>query len=273
MQWITLFLASCLTFCVIVKAKEDSYLGEFPWTVSLKLVGLFGHDCGGAILNNVSLSLFGFKNKLYLDIDSFQSWVLTTAYCAQLNDEFDHPNFEVIAGILDRNNDESGQIRHVEKAYVHPYFSSDQGSDIALLKLDFPLEFNENVTAVNMAVDAEALESTFMDCTESGWSKEDKHPIMQKSPLILIDTEVCQEGASDGDKVPTTSFCAGNESGATEMCPGYIGSPVTCMENDQPVLVGLQSFTWECNAANTPGIYTSIRSLRNWVEYTLEKEE
>eukprot|EP00093_Oithona_nana_P012848 12848.XXX_868532_867894_1 [CDS] Oithona nana genome sequencing. len=195
MQWITLFLASCLTFCVIVKAKEDSYLGEFPWTVSLKLVGLFGHDCGGAILNN--------------------SWVLTTAYCAQLNDEFDHPNFEVIAGILDRNNDESGQIRHVEKAYVHPYFSSDQGSDIALLKLDFPLEFNENVTAVHMAVDAEALESTFMDCTESGWSKEDKHPIMQKSPVILIDTEVCQEGASDGDKVPTTSFCAGNESGAT----------------------------------------------------------
>ena len=135
-----------------------------------------------------------------------QSWVLTTAYCAQLNDEFDHPNFEVIAGILDRNNDESGQIRHVEKAYVHPYFSSDQGSDVALLKLDFPLEFNENVTAVHMAVDAEALESTFMDCTESGWSKEDKHPIMQKSPLILIDTEVCQESASDGDRCQLPAF-------------------------------------------------------------------
>ena len=103
---------------------------------------------------------------------------------------------------MDRNgNDESGQIRHVEKAYVHPYFSSEQGSDIALLKLDFPLEFNENVTAVNMAVDANALESTFMDCMESGWSKEDKHPIMQKAPVILIDTEVCQEQASDGDKV------------------------------------------------------------------------
>lgn len=53
MQWVTLFLASYLTFCV-VKAKENAYLGEFPWTVSLKLVGLFGHDCGGAILNNVN---------------------------------------------------------------------------------------------------------------------------------------------------------------------------------------------------------------------------
>ena len=136
-----------------------------------------------------------------------QSWVLTTAYCAQLNDEFDHPNFEVIAGILDRNaNEESGQIRHVEKAYVHPYFSSDQGSDIALLKLDFPLEFNENVTAINMPFVANALESTFMDCIESGWSKEDKHPIMQKTPVVLIDTEVCQELASDGDKVTLSNY-------------------------------------------------------------------
>ena len=38
------------------------------------------------------------------------------------------------------------QIRHVEKAYVHPYFSPEQSSDIALLKLDEPLEFNDFVT-------------------------------------------------------------------------------------------------------------------------------
>ena len=37
------------------------------------------------------------------------------------------------------------QIRHVEKAYVHPYFSPEQSSDIALLKLDESLEFNDFV--------------------------------------------------------------------------------------------------------------------------------
>ena len=37
------------------------------------------------------------------------------------------------------------QIRHVEKAFVHPYFSPEQSSDIALLKLDEPLEFNDFV--------------------------------------------------------------------------------------------------------------------------------
>ena len=48
----TIFIAF-LSFCA---AKEDTILGEFPWTVSLKLVGLWGHDCGGAILNEVNIS-------------------------------------------------------------------------------------------------------------------------------------------------------------------------------------------------------------------------
>ena len=47
-------------------------------------------------------------------------------------------------------------------------------------------------------------------------------------------------------QVPATSFCAGNEYGSTEMCPGYTGSPVSCEENGVPVLVGLQSFNWVC---------------------------
>ena len=41
------------------------------------------------------------------------------------------------------------QIRHVETAYVHPYFSPEQSSDIGLLKLDEPLEFNDYVKGKN----------------------------------------------------------------------------------------------------------------------------
>ena len=75
----TMSLFRLLGFFVIIPficAKEEATLGEFPWTVSLRLDGLLGHDCGGAILN--------------------ESWILTTAYCADLNDQLDHANFVVV---------------------------------------------------------------------------------------------------------------------------------------------------------------------------------
>merc|ERR1711990_1196540 len=86
-------------FIQVICGKEEATLGEFPWTVSLRLSGFVGHDCGGAILNS--------------------TWILTTGYCAQLNDDLDH-------GI---NGEDSEQIRHVEKAFVHPYFSPELSSD------------------------------------------------------------------------------------------------------------------------------------------------
>ncbi len=95
-----------------------------------------------------------------------------------------------------------------------------------------------------------------------------------KEYLVPISTQECQTNADDGNYVPSTSFCAGNEEGATVMCPGYTGSPVTCSEGGgNSVLIGLQSFNWVCNTANSPGIYTSIREMRDWIEYILNKDQ
>ena len=53
-----LLLIIFFALSVLVKAKEEAVPGEFPWTVSLELdpqQGYFGHDCGGAILNEVHI--------------------------------------------------------------------------------------------------------------------------------------------------------------------------------------------------------------------------
>ena len=54
------------------------------------------------------------------------------------------------------------------------------------------------------------------------------------------------------------------------MCPGYTGSPVKCIEDGKNVLIGLQSFNWACGTQNTPAVYTSLRQLRDWIDYILE---
>ena len=45
-------------FIQVICGKEEATLGEFPWTVSLRLSGFVGHDCGGAILNSVQLNKY-----------------------------------------------------------------------------------------------------------------------------------------------------------------------------------------------------------------------
>ena len=50
----------------VVYAKENANPGEFPWVVSLQLdsqQGYFGHDCGGAIINEVNTFRSGSFNK------------------------------------------------------------------------------------------------------------------------------------------------------------------------------------------------------------------
>merc|ERR1711860_371360 len=101
-------------------AKEDAILGEFPWTVSLRN-SLIGHDCGASILS--------------------ENWIIATAYCASLNNDLDPDNFVAVAGdynIAAAGNDQTEQIRNIEKVFIHPYFGPEQNADIALIKLRTP---------------------------------------------------------------------------------------------------------------------------------------
>ena len=53
-------------FIQVIFGKEEATLGEFPWTVSLRLFGFVGHDCGGAILNPVKIFKSNFVAKVVL---------------------------------------------------------------------------------------------------------------------------------------------------------------------------------------------------------------
>merc|ERR1712198_342627 len=92
-------------------APEETLPGEYPFTVSLQIPDLGGHNCAGAIISD--------------------RWVLTTAYCGDTDDSLDHNNFIVVANIWDiKAKNETHQVRHVDRVYRHPYFSSQQSCDL-----------------------------------------------------------------------------------------------------------------------------------------------
>lgn len=61
------------------------------------------------------------------------------------------------------------QVRQVKTIVVHPHFDVvSYDSDIALVQLDIPLEYNAAVRPVCLPNSTETLSSSYL-CTASGW--------------------------------------------------------------------------------------------------------
>jgi len=236
-------LLSLLPSCLAIQEAEP---GQFPYTVSLQITSLGGHNCAGAIIS--------------------PWWVLTTAYCADTDDSLDHDHFLVVAGEFDLHTMEgTEQTVHVEKVYRHPYYSSKQGCDIALVRLNTSLTLNPWVQPVDMADLGQEFSGS---CQESGWSQQGSHFKMQWAEPSVISTEECKTIDNIGPNIGFASFCGGsNEDNRAEMCPGYTGSPLVC----GGVLAGLQSYTYVCGEQQQPSVYTKVAALRDWADWVIAK--
>jgi len=223
--------------------------GQFPFAVSLQIPELGGHNCAGAIIS--------------------KNWVLTTAYCGDTDDSLDHNNFIVVAGVWDINaKNESRQVRHVDRVYRHPYFSSQQSCDLALIRLSESFDMT-SLSSIPLASMNQEFEG---ECTEIGWSQLAGGSRLQAGSPTYIDTEKCEANTEIGAGINFSTFCAiDEETNMAEMCPGYFGSPVVCTDGTQDVLAGFQSYTFACKTTGVPSTYAKVSGLRDWIDYILSK--
>ena len=214
------------------------------------MTGLGGHNCAGVLLS--------------------PWWVVSTGLCAQTDDDLDHDHFQVVAGEWNLAGDDgTEQVRHVETVYTHPYFSAEQGGDIALIKLNSSLELGQFVAPVSLAQFGSSYEGS--RCVEAGWSTLSGHVKLQYGEVMLSTQEECEADPNAGPHAWAT-MCGGEEdTGTAVMCPGYTGSPLVCPEGEEMVLAGLQSFTYSCGTQGGPSVYTNISALADWVEYIISK--
>ena len=89
--------------------------------------------------------------------------------------------------------------------------------------------------------------------------------------------------------MPNTAFCGydGSTNEQSAMCPGYTGSPLSCLISTQRshiskynkkhndlveegrYLVGVQSLNFACNVDHSPSLYTKLQELREFIDYTI----
>jgi len=181
--------------------------------------------------------------------------------------------FHVYLGKQHRTQHDESEIKIGVKNWISHFFYNHTTTDydIAILTLEEEVEFTSKIRPI-------CLHSPYdvtMDMTArvSGWSdKEMDGGVAEELQVIdieLVDHDTCTlllQNLTHGIERPTQNMlCAGNLQGGTDACDGDSGGPLSLDINNQHFLVGLVSWGYGCGRINTPGGYTKISALLDWI--------
>ncbi|NXY49086.1 TMPS5 protease, partial [Ceuthmochares aereus] len=132
---------------VRVVGGTDASPGRWPWQVSLYHGSQ--HHCGGSVLDS--------------------EWIITAAHCVHSYRQLQASAWLVFAGIITHRSIKEEAGVSVKKIVYHPlYNDSSLDYDIALLKLQVPLNFSDAICAVCLPPSPQDLfQGT--QCWVSGW--------------------------------------------------------------------------------------------------------
>ncbi|XP_034942335.1 serine protease snake [Chelonus insularis] len=249
-----------------VKAKPM----EFP---HMAMIG-YGKDviswqCGGSVIS--------------------EDYILTAAHCINSTDK--GPAIKVRVGTISTKALEpTMQERDIVERIGHPEYRLPlRYNDIALLKLDQPLDFNEYIRPACLEVESmqELSMTRKLHFIASGFGKtayeaDYGSDDLMKVTLDYISPETCQRNYQSevgSRQMPQglipSMLCAGIMEGGKDTCQGDSGGPLQrvlhtpyCMYS----IVGVTSFGKFCAFKNSPAIYTQVSSYLDWIEHVVWTE-
>jgi len=250
-----------------VVGGEEAVPYSSPWMASMRVNGR--HICGGSILT--------------------KDWIITAAHCSveshssskrsflrhffnlkTRGDSWhvrDHTKITIVAGEFDRSVQEGPeQERSVAEIIVHSdYNSQTHDKDLALLRLETPLDFSEEISPVCLP-DADVLPTD--TCKATGWGetqdRTETNNILREASLPILDQNLCMEDIGSA-LITENMLCAGYQEGGIDTCQGDSGGPLVCQRSGCWVLAGLTSFGNGCAEPQNPGVYTRVANFQDWI--------
>lgn len=208
-----------------------------------------GISCGGSVID--------------------REFVLTAAHCVSPIDGIPLVVY-VVAGQHDLSEQEpQEQEREVDRAIIHPSYKWWLTSDIALLKLKSPLDFNDKLRPVCLPeVGEELAEGT--NVTVTGWGRD--HRPGQKDVLqqIVLPVSSQRKCFSLTPGLICTLSKAGE--GGLGICSGDSGGPLMVQKEGFWYQHGVNSHNYGlCNATTGAyeSYYTKVSAYKRWIDDTI----
>ena len=279
------YLAITITVIVGTPLKEKSEFqsnaqhGEWPWQVNFQHCTKISHNddscewkhlCGASIVDN--------------------QWVITAAHCiAESGFRFDSKNpgeeWSVVVGMDKMDNPQLGKTNagkrvFLEKIEIHESyrFNYITHSDIALLKLDESLEYNEYIQPIGFPDGHEPRDGDRCHLTGWGYTSRSGNELsynLKHTEVPIVDFASCRN-IDFWYKLLNGEYhmCAGDVDVGDPSCGGFSGGPLSCRKPDDTFyLAGVSSFGFSsCTRRGHVGIYTRMTQFEEWAKSTIQNQ-
>nr|XP_060496986.1 transmembrane protease serine 2 [Panthera onca] len=178
-------------------------------------------------------------------------------------------HWTAFVGILRQSFMFYGHGYRVGKVISHPnYDSKSKNNDIALMKLQTPLTFDDKVKPVCLPNPGLMLEPE-QPCWISGWGathEKGKTSDQLNAVMVpLIEPWRCNSKYVYNNLVTPAMICAGYLQGTIDSCQGDSGGPLVTMKSHIWWLIGDTSWGSGCAKANRPGVYGNVTVFTDWI--------
>jgi len=228
----------------IVNGEDVDRPGKYPWQGSMQS-GTW-HFCGCSLLS--------------------KNWVLTASHCV----EGGGPS-QVVFGMHDQGRRYGSPKGYkVAQIIMHEQYKQGGGftpNDIALMRIDGEVEFNEHVQPISLASTTEYGSDS--ECVISGWGRmivngAIKNPdVLQETTTKIISLQKCKSYWHQ--YVHESVVCI--MTGHSTSCQGDSGGPLACRNRGGDwALVGATSWgPADCNVG-LPAAYASVPYFKDWIK-------
>jgi len=237
----------------IVNGKDAGH-GEFPWQISLRVLGDNEHHiCGGTLIAN--------------------QWVLCAAHCFSGKMNPDPSGYKVRVGEwFLKQDDGTEKDISISNIWVHEGYNDGPAfnNDISLFKLSEPVDFSGPYagTACLPAIGKDYRGT--QDCMLSGWGLIKRKPKTRANQLQKIDGMIWAQRKLERAywtlDLPDHVIGFGDLKHHWSSCMGDSGGPLVCPNGSGAYdVVGVVSFGPDSCSGKKPGVYTEVSAYREWI--------
>lgn len=227
----------------------DAPLNAWPWQVSILTKDMY--FCGGSVLD--------------------REWILTAAHCIQ------NASTIVFLGEFDISNITKGPYRRVAEKIPHPEFDADSrisDHDIALYKLEEPIEFSDTIRPVCLP-EGDIWDSSPCFATGRGSLSRNENDTgivparLQQLRVGLMNRVLCKYLTSSLNVFFPSDICIDAPEHAG-IYKGDSGGPLNCYKNGRFYVAGVaHTGTKQRFEHLIPDTYTSVPMHMDWVVSTV----